>query len=372
MFRRSIIAALKTLGSMLFASVVAADDIDRDEQVEFFPTYALLDPAAERTTFYVHGWIYEPERDSPWRRELLRRLCDLLELDPDERSTKLFLDRAAKFLVDNERNQTVDVRLGGRVVSLAPSQENGHLRSLVTLPTAEVRKLQTAEGGGVPTLRYRAGGSARDLRTFPGRVHLSEPRGLSIVSDVDDTIKDSNVLDKRELIRNTFLREYRAVAGMADVYRRWEASGAAFHYVSASPWQLFADLEAFRVAAKFPAGSMSLRHFRLQDGTAAALVGPSEEYKRTTIETLMQTFPERRFVFVGDSGERDPEVYGELARRRPTQAALIAIRMITDDAPDGSRLRAAFRDVDPARIVLFREAAELSRRALPATADERP
>ncbi len=373
MFERSQLTAATIVLGLLLAPPTAADDLDRDEQVEFFPTAALLDPAAERTTLVVHGRIYEPEPDSPWRRQLLERLCELLELDPAERSGKLFLDRAAKFLVDNERRQRIDVRFGARTVTLAPSAADGHSQSLVTLPTVEVRRLQTvAAGGGVPTLRFLAGGASRDPRTFSGRVHLLAPTGLSIVSDVDDTIKDSNVLDRRELIRNTFLRDYRAVAGMAEVYRRWEAAGAAFHYVSASPWQLYADLEAFRVAERLPAGSMTLRRFRLSDGTAAALVGSSEVFKRTTIEALMTTFPRRTFVFVGDSGERDPEIYGELARRRRAQTALIAIRLVTDDAPDGARLQAAFRDVDPARIVLFREASELARRALPAATDVAP
>ena len=372
MFERSQCSAAAIVLGLLLVPPAAADDLDRDEQVEFYQTAALLDPAAERTTFAVHGRIYEPEPDSPWRRQLLERLCDLLELDPAERAGKLFLARAAKFLVDNERRQRIDVRFGARTVTLAPSAADGHSQSLVTLPTVEVRRLQTVAAGGVPTVRFDAGGTSRDPRTFSGRVHLVAPTGLSIVSDVDDTIKDSNVLDRRELIRNTFLRDYRAVAGMAEVYRCWEAAGAAFHYVSASPWQLYADLEAFRVAERLPAGSMTLRHFRLSDGTAAALVGSSEAYKRTTIEGLMTAFPRRTFVFVGDSGERDPEIYGELARRRPAQSALIAIRLVTDDAPDGARLRAAFRDVDPRRIVLFREASELARRALPAATDVDP
>ena len=65
------------------------------------------------------------------------------------------------------------------------------------------------------------------------------PEGLSIIW-YRDTVKVSNV-NKRELLANTFLREFTPIEGMAALFRRWgRAHGAVFHYVSASPWQLWA------------------------------------------------------------------------------------------------------------------------------------
>jgi len=51
-------------------------------------------------------------------------------------------------------------------------------------------------------------------------VHLVDEVGTSVISDIDDTVKFSNVADKRELLRNTLLREFIPVAGMPEVYRR--------------------------------------------------------------------------------------------------------------------------------------------------------
>ena len=87
-------------------------------------------------------------------------------------------------------------------------------------------------------LRYRADTSDGDERQLGGAVQLLPPRGVSVVSDVDDTIKISQVADHRELLNNTFLRPMEAVPGMPALYRRWAKDGAAFHYVTASPWQL--------------------------------------------------------------------------------------------------------------------------------------
>jgi phosphatidate phosphatase APP1 len=75
--------------------------------------------------------------------------------------------------------------------------------------------------------------------------------GLSIVSDIDDTIKVTHVpAGKKTILRNTFLNEFQAAAGMRDRYQQMIAdAGAAadvcFHYVSGSPWQLFDVLSEF-------------------------------------------------------------------------------------------------------------------------------
>jgi phosphatidate phosphatase APP1 len=102
---------------------------------------------------------------------------------------------------------------------------------LVTLPTAEARRMATAHGPATATLDYRLVTRSGDPRIFTGRVHLVGPEGWSVVSDIDDTIKASNVLNKSELLKNTLLREFQAVPGMAKAYQVWEREGAAFHYL---------------------------------------------------------------------------------------------------------------------------------------------
>ena len=74
----------------------------------------------------------------------------------------------------------------------------------------------------------------------------------------------SDVLNKRELLRNTFLREFVPVEGMAELYRHWgEEHEAVFHYVSASPWQLQPELEGFLRNSGFPPATFHLKSVRL-------------------------------------------------------------------------------------------------------------
>ena len=97
----------------------------------------------------------------------------------------------------------------------------------------------------------------------------------------------------------------------------------------------------------------------MQDGSSNELLGSPKDYKLRTIEPILRAFPRRGFVFVGDSGEQDPEVYGELARPHHAQVRPIVIRNITEEALGNVRLAAAFRDVPADRYLLFREPTEL-------------
>jgi hypothetical protein len=53
-----------------------------------------------------------------------------------------------------------------------------------------------------------------------GLVNLLEPTGISIVSDIDDTIKDTQVLaGAKTVLRNTFFKAAQPVDGMANTYK---------------------------------------------------------------------------------------------------------------------------------------------------------
>jgi phosphatidate phosphatase APP1 len=78
------------------------------------------------------------------------------------------------------------------------------------------------------------------------------------------------------------------------------------------------------------------------------------------IEPLLQGFPARKFILIGDSAEQDPEVYGMLARRYPDQVVQVYIRDVTDEPADAPRYQAAFRDLPPDKWQLFHDPASLS------------
>ncbi len=57
------------------------------------------------------------------------------------------------------------------------------------------------------------------------------------------------------------------------------------------------------------------------------------DFKATRITQILETYPALRFVLVGDSGERDPEIYLDVLRRHPGRVAAIYIREV-DSRPE--------------------------------------
>ena len=209
-----------------------------------------------------------------------------------------------------------------------------------------------------------------DERLFVGEVRLTANNGLTVISDIDDTIKITNVNDRKATLRNTFLEPFRAVPGMAEAYRNWaQEEGAEFCYVSASPWQLLLPLSSFLSSNGFPAGAFYLKNFRWKDESFFNLFESPEKYKPRVIEPLLKEFPHRRFVLAGDSGERDPEIYGELARRFPAQVVKILIRDVTNEPEQSERYQGAggtgaarsgaFHGLAPGVWTVFRDPKEI-------------
>lgn len=341
---------------LLTSSSLLASDLKPDEQIIYFPTSASRDEAGTWRV-PVHGWIFEAEHDSLWRQGTVTMLKQSLGLSPGGALSQHLQERGWPFLVDNERGKTISIRIQGNALLLPPSGANGHPHHEVILETDF-----QAEEIDKRWLHFDTVMPEGDSRQFRGAVQLLDRRGLSVVSDIDDTIKLSNVLDKEELLANTFLRDFQATPGMGERYRQWEAEGAAFHYVTGSPWQLYPALSEFLVTGSFPRGSFAMRNFRLKDASFIDFLSSAEEFKVATLSVLLQRFPERRFILVGDSGEKDPEVYGTVARRYPEQVAAIYIRNVTGETADGPRMQSAFATISADHWLLFSDPRELPAR----------
>ena len=304
--------------------------------IVFFPTYARRTSSGWQAA--VAGMVTRPLPQRSRRRALavavLKRLLDLSDAELD---TVVFRRRADSFLFQRVAGRRLRVAVGDRIVEVGPSDKSGHFQAEFPLDDDFAAAHARPAAGGCRWLTYTLVPDADLDEPAPetvgaGRIQLVEETGNSVISDIDDTVKVSNVADRRELLKNTLLREFVPVPGMPEAFSRWEAAGAAFHYVSASPWQLSNCLCSFLGAAGLPAGSMHLKLFRLKDSTPLGRLTSRKRSKRRAIEQIMRDFPRRRFTLVGDSGERDPEVYAAVARRRPEQVAGVFIRRVPDRA----------------------------------------
>jgi hypothetical protein len=325
----------------------------RARMIVFFPTYARRLPGQRYWRATVAGMISRPLPPRSRRRSLaIGVIKRLLEIDEADLHSPVFQRRADAFLFQRVAGERVRIALGSRIVDVGHSDRVGHFERVIDLDEEEIEGLlepACRAVGGPRSLSYAAVPD-RDADGLPpaaeprvpetGRIHLVDEEGVSVISDIDDTVKVTNVADRRELLANTLLREFHAVPGMPEIYRRWQSEGIAFHYVSSSPWQLADCLGGFLRDVALPAGSMHLKLFRLKDSTPLGRLPSRKSSKRRVIERILNDFPRRRFLLVGDSGERDPEVYAAVARRYPQRVPAVVIRAVAGrTTPEKVRVR---------------------------------
>ncbi|MCX6921922.1 MAG: DUF2183 domain-containing protein [Verrucomicrobia bacterium] len=328
-------------------------DLHRDEELVFFPTLAHRVSDGSDWECEVRGCVYEPEK----RRLMVGLLHESLELkhaEMTEQEAAIFAERARLFMVDNQRGRRIVVRVGEREYTLGKSQPDGQFTGLIRLPEAEVG---TTAG---QTIQVQAVLPPGDARRLVGQINLIGESGIIVISDIDDTIKATQVRDRKLLLRRTFLEPFKPVPGMAEVYRTWaDKMAVQFCYVSASPWQLFLPLSEFVKSNGFPTAAFYLKKFRLKDQSFLSLFESPEHYKPTVIEPLLKQFPRRQFVLMGDAGERDPEIYASLARRYPQQVVRILSRDVTGEPADSERFQSIFGGLPPGLWQIFRTPAEI-------------
>jgi phosphatidate phosphatase APP1 len=247
---------------------------------------------------------------------------------------------------DNTPGHSITVAAAGEIFALGKTRPNGRLRTSITIKGRHHQEQISCE------VSWGAASAPARLD-----VHFLAPDGLSVISDIDDTIRVSHVHERAALLRGTFVEPFRAVEGMADVYRRWNKSGAQFHYLSATPWQLYVPIAAFLDTHGFPKGTFQLRDFRWRDRSLLNVFASPHRYKKRSIEMLLRQLPRRRFVLVGDSGQRDPEVFGELARRYRRQVRRVFIRDLGGSAP--GRYETAFAGLDRGSWRVFSDPSSL-------------
>lgn len=166
-------------------------------------------------------------------------------------------------------------------------------------------------------------------------VLVTDPNGVSVISDIDDTIKHSAIgSGAREIFRNAFIRELNdlTIEGVQEWYSNLAKMGVKFHYVSNSPWQLYPVLTKFFAQAGLPPGSFHLKQY---SGMMQGIFEPVAERKKGTLDRIARDFPQRRFILVGDSGEADLEVYLDFVQENPGRVLGIFIRDVTTPIHQG-------------------------------------
>lgn len=240
---------------------------------------------------------------------------------------------------DPLRGVTIAIHLGDRPPVRVRSNDRGYfeLSPLVGLAPPKVAvKLQVEDA------RYHVPVLEGALPVF-----AHEP-GLAVLSDIDDTLLDTGVVDKlkmagRAVTRSTW--ELQAFAGAAETMQTLSRGRPVF-YVSGSPWGFYDRIRGSFQRSGFPEGTFLLKRFSsepLLDQMA---------FKWAHIQRVIAVLPQKRWLLLGDSGEKDPEIYARLRQQHPDRVEAILIHLVTREDPQSPRF---------AGMRVFRDWAELAR-----------
>ena len=221
-------------------------DISSDEQVVFFPGVA-VETGPGSFDAHIRGWIFEPLKESRTANKSVAAFVRLLVgLDSGVLPLDQLRNRGKLLFVDTERNQKIPIDIAGRRVTLAASEPGGHFEDRVALQGVQRASGEWIEYRAAPSLATIAHFRARAARRAHGPVGRLRHR------------RHDQGLERQQQVRagvNTFVRDFRGVAGMSDLYNGWaRRSAVVFHYVSGSPWQLLAPIADFMEGTASRAG----------------------------------------------------------------------------------------------------------------------
>ena len=195
----------------LFLSIPAIAEPNSEQeqrrQVDFFPTYGYLD--GEVWVIPMRVYVHRSRR--MWERITTRMARNRYNLDSDEAAN--FRDRISGFVTNSRSGREVaftfddDPReevygIIGRDGLYQTTDNFGYAQGFVRIHKDRVKELLEAQQSEDGWLSFR---TDSDRYYGEGKIELIEPEGLSIVSDIDDTIKITEMpAGSRTVVRNTF------------------------------------------------------------------------------------------------------------------------------------------------------------------------
>ncbi|AXG98661.1 DUF2183 domain-containing protein [Deinococcus wulumuqiensis] len=271
------------------------------------------------------GWGTPAEVELTGRVLLPRALAPARKGDPRWRNFRNVVRRLFSREVGGVR---VAGTLGGQTVS-GVSDSDGYF----TLRFAPATPVPAGWHEVELQMEGRQEGAAR------ARVQVVAGARFGIISDLDDTVIQSDVTSLPRMLMTSLTGNARTRSpfpGVGALYRALTREGEArnpIFYVSSSPWNFFDLLWQFLDYRRIPLGPLFLRNWGMD------LLGGHGGYKHGVIERIFQRYPDLKFVLVGDSGEKDPEIYAEVVRRHPGRVLAVYIRDVTEAGRDSSVLK---------------------------------
>jgi phosphatidate phosphatase APP1 len=174
---------------------------------------------------------------------------------------------------------------------------------------------------------------SKDRLHAEGLVQVPPPDcTFGVISDIDDTVVRTAATNVLTMARLTLLHNAHTRAPFTGVAAFYQAlsTGAdrtgthPFFYVSSSPWNLYDLLEDFFKIHGLPAGTFFLRDLGISE--TQFIKSSHHAHKLAEVERIMMVYPTMKFVLIGDSGQKDPEIYLQAVIDFPGRVRAVYVR----------------------------------------------
>lgn len=190
-----------------------------------------------------------------------------------------------------------------------------------------------------PVVRSAEPGLGAEVSAHPEIFEVAPTSRFLVVSDMDDTVILTMATKALRMMALTLFgnaHTRRSFSGVAQFYRQLQAgvSGTEnnpIFYVSSSPWNLYDFLEEFLKVNEIPLGPMFLRDHGLEHSRLG--FADHRSHKIRAIERLLEVFPKHPLLLLGDTGQKDPEIYREIAELYPQRIAGVLLRNVSQLLP---------------------------------------
>jgi len=252
---------------------------------------------------------------------------------------RLMINSWKRFETDEIKFTTLNLKLPDNSIYKAKTNHKGYFT--IDEPSSALKSLCNEEGWLSYEVSYDDVEVLKKITSqnrFPGEVLIpSDEAEFGVISDIDDTILQTGVASflKLRVLFNTFFKPASSripLKGAADFYHQLHRGSTGkeinpIFYVSHSPWNLYRYLELFLQHNNFPKGPILLRDFP-RPFSAKKKHQNKKPQKQHEIVNIFKMYPKLRFILIGDSGEKDGEIYKEIAHQFPKRVLAIYLRSV--------------------------------------------
>jgi phosphatidate phosphatase APP1 len=277
----------------------------------------------------------------------------------------LLINSWKRFETDEIKHTELKITLPNHTVLKTVTDDHGYFK--IDVQVEGLNAMANDEGWLQIEASYNDVNIKRNIQNknrFPGELLIPCLKAdFGVISDIDDTIIHTGVVStlKWKVLLNSIFKNAASripLEGAADFYHKLHRGKSGnnanpIFYVSHSPWNLYRYLAFFLKQNTFPKGPILLRSFK----DIFSKKSGDRPRKHIEIMNILKTYPNLKFILIGDSGEHDADIYIDVASEFPSQVAAIYLRSVTHKKKM-QRVKSLFENYNQIPVLLVNSSAE--------------